>query len=198
MHVYILKFGDSSVVVENFRNAIRHASARLFPDAFQRERLRQSRDRPDLNAVGASGSFQHFLRHYNSLNDCLEFKVEQHFTRMPPGESSLVKCFDLNEGFDPSYCLHKAIWDHAASDKDVRSDIAKSLEAEILLGLRTLRSKADDARCLDDLRDLIGKVGGHEVLPTFGTPSSILDAAPSRTSSIFLEVADALERELKR
>lgn len=193
MQVWILNIDHATVVAENFRNAIRHAAAHLFPDREDREHARQMLHAPILNDIGAAGSFAHFLRYHNELNGVLRFEIEEHLAGGKPGEPSLVRRIDCNEGIDPSYFLQRAVWNFVGGGERTNPEgIATALETHVGDALAKLRATRSDRDCLDDLLELASRFAGPDVVPRFGSPSRVLDLVPRKCASAFLDIAEAL------
>ncbi|MCV9964614.1 hypothetical protein OIU34_22240 [Pararhizobium sp. BT-229] len=161
MQVWILKIAQATAVAENFRNAIRHAAALLFPDKDGREHARQMLHAPLLNDIGAAESFAHYLRYHNELNGNLRFEIEEHLAGGKPGEPSLVRRIDCDEGVDPSYFLQRAVWNFVGGRERNLDMIASALETDLGDALAELRATRSDRECLDDLLELASRFAGR-------------------------------------
>lgn len=191
MKVWVLRLNGSSVITQNFRNAMRHAAVKLVPDHDRRERLRTMNEVPVLTNVGASGSFWQFLRYLNQVQDNHEFKLEEHQVGGAPGMPSWLRAIDLNDGLDPSYEVQAALWGVAfGQDSRSISDIAKAIEDDVSTRLEYLAEDVKGEReLLDEMISNEERFAGLQVIPRIGKPDHRLLGLPSAAALSFLTIA---------
>jgi hypothetical protein len=186
----IVTGGHAGAIVGSFELAMRHVAKAVAVAVEGRDAdpVRMFGHRDDYEALAKAdekGSYFHRVRYALQSADIESLEILEHNLDVLPGRDGTVACFDVKDGFDPSFLVQAALY-RADDTGDSPQEISDDLHAQIVSGVRSGRAFGEDEIAfVRRLRRTEENMGGKPLVPDTGDAAEILRDLPDLATKRF-------------